>query len=55
MGEVDGARLLGQLLHLAARVVVALLEGGERVRSRAAQAQLGAQLCPVDLQGCAAL
>lgn len=28
VGEVDGLRLLGQHLHSAARIVIALLEGG---------------------------
>lgn len=55
MREVDRRGLLGQDLHAAAGVVVALLEGRERVQGRAFEAQLGAQAGPVEFGGCAAL
>lgn len=42
-------------MHLAAGVVVALLEGYEGVGGVALQAELGAQAGPVDFGGCAAL
>lgn len=55
VGEVDGVGLLGQLGELAAGVVVALLEGDERVGGGALEGQLAGQLGPVELEGCAAL
>lgn len=53
--EVDLLRLLGQDLNLAARVVVALLEGLQGLGGGAAEAEFGAQVGPVDLGGGAAL
>ena len=38
--EVDGLRLLLQLLHPSASVIIALLEGGEGGRGVAAEAEL---------------
>lgn len=55
VGEVDGARVLAQLLDLAAGVIVALLEGDQRVGRAAFEAELGTNLGPVDFEGCAAL
>lgn len=55
MGEVDLLGLLGQDLDLAARVVVALLEGLESLSGGTAEAQFGAQVGPVDFGGGAAL
>lgn len=55
VGEVDRLRLLRQNSHLAARIVVALLEGREGGRRLALQAQLRADLGPVELEGGAAL
>lgn len=48
--EVDGLGLLGELLDLAARGIVALLEGGQGVGSASLEAELGAQVGPVDLE-----
>lgn len=53
--EVDGLRLLGQNLHLAAGVVVALLEGLQRCGGLAAEAERGRDLGPVDLESGTAL
>jgi hypothetical protein len=53
--EVDGLRLFGQDRHLAARIVVSLLEGLEGGGGIAFEAQLRADLCPVKLEGGAAL
>jgi hypothetical protein len=55
VGEVDLLGLLGQDLDLAARVVVALLEGLQSLGGGAAEAEFGAQVSPVDLGGGAAL
>ena len=55
MGEVDLLGLLGQDLDLAARVVVALLEGLESLSGGTTEAQFGAQVGPVDFGGGAAL
>lgn len=53
--EVDGLRLLGQDGHFAARIVVALLEGLEGGGGVAFEAQLRADLRPVELEGGASL
>ena len=53
--EVDGLRLLGEDGDFAARIVVALLEGLESGSSVALEAQLRADLCPVELESGAAL
>jgi hypothetical protein len=53
--EVDGLRLLGEQRQFAARIVIALLEGLECGRSVALEAQLRADLGPVELEGGAAL
>lgn len=55
MREVDRRGLLGQDLHAAAGVIVALLERRQGVQGRALEAQLGAQAGPVEFGGCAAL
>jgi hypothetical protein len=49
--EVDGLGLLGQNLHSAAGVVVALLEGSERRCGVTTEAEFGAKVGPVDLKG----
>lgn len=49
--EVDGLGLLRQDLDLAARVIVALLEVGEGICRVASQAEFGAKVGPVDLEG----
>lgn len=54
-GEVDGRGLLRQLLNLAARVLVALLEGLQGGDGLAAEAQRAGDLGPVELQGGASL
>lgn len=51
LGEVDGLGLLGEDLDLAARVIVALLEVGERLGGVASQTELAAQVGPVDFEG----
>lgn len=51
VGEVDGLRRLGEDLDFAARVIVALLEVGEGLGGIASQAELGAQVGPVDFEG----
>jgi len=53
--EVDSLWLLGQKLHLATGVVVALLECYESVGGISFEAELAAQAGPVDFGGCAAL
>jgi hypothetical protein len=53
--EVDGLRLLGEHGNFTARVVVALLEGLKGGSSVAFEAQLRAELCPVELEGSATL
>jgi len=53
--EVDGLRLLGEQGHFAARIVVALLEGLEGRGGLAADAELRAELGPVELEGGASL
>lgn len=55
VGEVDGLGLLGQNGDLAARVVVALLESLEGSGSGAFEAELGAQLRPVEFESGATL
>ena len=55
VGEVDLLGLLGQNLDLAARIIVALLEGLEGLGGGATEAEFGAQVGPVDLGGGAAL
>ena len=55
VSEVDLLRLLLQYVDFAARVVVALLERLERGSSLAAQTELRANLCPVELEGGGAL
>lgn len=55
VGEIDLLGLLGQDLNLAARVVVALLEGLKGLGGGATEAEFGAQVGPVDLGGGAAL
>jgi hypothetical protein len=49
--EVDGLGLFGKNLHSAASVVVALLEGCERLGGVATEAKFGTKVGPVDLQG----
>lgn len=53
--EVDLLGSLGEDLHLAAGVIVALLEGLEGGRGLAAEAQRAGDLDPVDLECGAAL
>lgn len=53
--EVDGLGLLGEDGHFAAGVIVALLEGLKSGSSLALEAELRADLRPVDLEGGAAL
>ena len=53
--EVDGLGLLGEDGDLAAGVVVALLERLQSGRSVATEAELLAELGPVELEGCATL
>jgi hypothetical protein len=55
VGEVDGLRGVGEGLDFAARVVVALFEGGERAGGAAAEAELRGQFAPVQLERCAGL
>lgn len=55
LGEVDGGGLFRELGELAAGVVVALFEGEEGGGCVAAEAELGGQLGPVELEGCASL
>ena len=55
MREVNGLRLLGEDGDLAAGVIVALLEGLESGGGVTAEAELLAELGPVELEGCAAL
>lgn len=45
--EVDVLRLLAEHLHAAAGIVIALLEGGERLCGAAFEAELGADSGPV--------
>ena len=54
-GKVDVLRRLGQDLNFPARIIVALLEGAEGGGGLAFEAELGADLGPVDFEGCAAL
>jgi len=51
--EVDGLGLLGEDGDFATRIVVALLEGLEGSSGLTLEAELGAQLGPVELEGCA--
>jgi hypothetical protein len=55
VGEVDGLGLLGENSNLAAGVVVALLELLQGGGGGTLQAQLGAELGPVELKSSAAL
>lgn len=55
VGEVDSLGLLGEDLDLAARIIVALLEGLESLGGGTTEAEFGAQVGPVDLGGGAAL
>lgn len=55
VAEVNGLRLLGQDLNLAASLVVALLESLEGGSGLAAEAEGGRHLGPVDLESGAAL
>lgn len=55
LGEVDGGGLLGQLLDLAAGILVALLESLEGGDGLAAEAQGRGDLDPVELESCASL
>ena len=55
VGEVDLLGLLGEDLDLAARIVVALLEGLQGLGGGTTEAEFGAQVGPVDLGGGAAL
>lgn len=55
MVEVDGLGLLGEDGDFATRIVVALLEGLEGSSGLTLEAELGAQLGPVELEGCATL
>lgn len=55
VGEVDGLRLVGKDLNLAAGVIVALLESLQRGGGLAAEAERGRHLGPVDLESGAAL
>jgi hypothetical protein len=55
VGEVDGLGLLLELGELAAGVVVALLEGDERVGGLALERELLGELGPVELDCCVAL
>jgi hypothetical protein len=54
-GEVDGRGLLGELLDLAARILVALLEGLQGRDGLTAEAQRAGDLGPVELESCASL
>lgn len=53
VGELDGRGLLRQRLQAAPRRLVALLEGLQRRRRLAPQAQRRRHLDPVELEGCA--
>lgn len=55
LGEVDGLGLLGKDLNAAARIVVALLEVGERGGGVASETEFGAKVGPVDFEGCRTL
>lgn len=55
LGEVDGLGLLGKDLDAAARIVVALLEVGERGGGVASETEFGAKVGPVDFEGCRTL
>lgn len=50
VSEVDRHRLILQMEHQAAGVVIALLEVGQRCRRAAAETELGADFAPVELQ-----
>jgi hypothetical protein len=50
-GEVNILRVFGELLELAAGVIVALLESDEGVGGRAFQSELAAEGGPVQLEG----
>lgn len=55
VGEVDGLGLFGKDLYPAARVIVALLETGESLSGAATEAELLAQVGPVELESGGAL
>jgi len=55
VAEVDRLGLLGEDSDFAARIVVALLEGLKGGGGLTLEAKLGAELSPVELEGCAAL
>lgn len=55
VGKVHSLCLLGQNLHLTARIVVSLLEGVEGVGSVAAETERAGDLGPVDFRGYVAL
>lgn len=55
VGKVDGLRCFRELLHPAPGIVVSLLEGNQRVGGGSLEAELGANLGPINLEGCAAL
>ena len=55
VGKVDGLRLLGEDGQLAARIVVALLEGLEGGGGLSLETKLRGELGPVELEGSAAL
>lgn len=55
VAEVDRRGLLRQDLHPASGVVVSLLEVGQGRRRAASEAELGADLAPVELGNCAGL
>jgi len=55
IGEVNGLRLLREDGDLAARIVIALLEGLERSGSLTLETKLRGELGPVELEGSAAL
>lgn len=55
MAKVDGRGLLGEDLHSAAGIVVALLEVGEGAGRAPAETELGTDFAPVELQCCARL
>jgi hypothetical protein len=55
LGEVDRLRLVGELLELAAGIVVALFESDKGVGCAAFEAELGADFAPIELEGRAPL
>lgn len=53
--EVDGRRRLGELLQLAARILVALLERLQRGDGLSAESEIRGDCLPVKLESCATL